>query len=260
MAVASVTTAVEVNGQTGTESSPLEKATKLSAEQLKGSCNDPDEFRRQLLALAAAKGSQSNAIISVDGFQESSAIPPKDSILSVRTSPNPYTAELQYPVVDGGRLEITTKPGTPVLHGSFFNSSSSSLNTSDPYFLSSAPAGNQNVGIDLTGPVLHSKSGFGLSLERRSIREQNVVNEVGLSSALQMIPVLATVAAPVFSAPSLTVAGFFTGGGSQQGSLREQDNGAIQRNNRERRRRSVRTIPAKQLQQAGRDWQARLCD
>ena len=55
LAVASVTTAVEVNGQTDTESSPLEKATKLSAEQLKGSSNDPDEFRRQLLALAAAK-------------------------------------------------------------------------------------------------------------------------------------------------------------------------------------------------------------
>jgi len=309
LTVASVNAAVEVDAQTDTKSSPLDRATTLTAEQLKGLSNDPDEFRRQLLALAAAKGSQGNVIISVDGFQESSTIPPKDSIISVRTSPNPYTAELQYPVVDGGRLEITTKPGTRALHGSFFfNSSSSSFNASDPYSLSSAPAGNQNVGIDLTGPVFRSKSGFGLSLERRSIREQNVVNAVGLSSALQMTPVLATVAAPqtlwlgdfrtglqitptdyavlsftadvndsqnqgvgglilpeagyeshtseydlrlsnsqpigayllhqsrigftwntisqtpVSSSPSLNVAGFFTGGGSQQGNLREQDN------------------------------------
>ncbi len=197
LAIASVQTSVDVVGQETSAESALEKATTLNAEQLKGMANDPDEFRRQLLALTASQGSQSNVVISVDGFQESSTIPPKDSIISVRTTPNPYTAELQYPVVDGGRLEITTKPGTAALHGSiFFNSSSSSFNASDPYSLSSAPAGNQNVGIDLTGPILHTKSGYGLSLERRSIREQSIVNAVGLSAALQPTSLLATVAAP----------------------------------------------------------------
>ncbi len=101
--------------------------------------NDPDEFRRLLLALAAAKGSQDNVIISVDGFQESSAIPPKDSIISVRTSPNPYTAELQYPVVDGGRLEVTTKPGTPVLHGSAFSTAAVAASTQATHTLYRVP-------------------------------------------------------------------------------------------------------------------------
>ena len=309
LAVASVNTSVDVSGQENATASPLEKSTTLDAEQLKGMADDPDEFRRQLLALAATNGSQSNVVISVDGFQESSTIPPKDSIISVRTTPNPYTAELQYPVVDGGRLEVTTKPGSPALHGSvFFNSSSSSFNASDPYSLASAPAGNQTVGVDLTGPIPYSKSGYGLSLERRSIREQSIVNAVGLSAAMQPVPVLATVAAPqtlwlgdfrtglqinstnyavlsltanvtdsknqgvggltlpeagydlhtseydlrisntqpigafllhqsrvgftwktisqapVSSLPSLTVAGFFSGGSSQQGNLRERDN------------------------------------
>lgn len=109
-----------MTAQAEANASPLEKAGTLNADELKAPANDPDEFRRQLLARVAAGNAQSNVIISVDGFQESSTLPPKDSIVSVRTNPNPYTAELQYPVIDGGRLEVTTKPGTPALHGSAF--------------------------------------------------------------------------------------------------------------------------------------------
>ena len=89
LAIAAVSTSVDVVAQESATASPLEKATTLNAEQLKGMANDPDEFRRQLLTLAAANGSQSNVVVSVDGFQESSVIPPKDSIISVRTTPNP---------------------------------------------------------------------------------------------------------------------------------------------------------------------------
>ena len=50
----------------------------LTAEDLKGMADDPDDFKRQLQVLAASSGgAPGQAIMTVDGFQNSSTLPPK---------------------------------------------------------------------------------------------------------------------------------------------------------------------------------------
>jgi hypothetical protein len=196
LAVAQVTTSITVDA---IASSPSRQggADSLDEKQLQGLASDPDEFKRQLLALASAGSSPSAVTISVDSFQESGTIPPKESILSVKANADPFAAEWANPIIGGGRLDITTKPGSRQLHGSaFVNSSASAFNAGDPYSTAAAPAGNQNVGASLTGPLTLLKSGYGVSLQHRAIREQSVVNAVGLSSTLTPTPLLQTVSAP----------------------------------------------------------------
>lgn len=53
----------------------------LEAKDIKQLADDPDEFQRQLQVLAAAAGgAPGQAIIAVDGFQNSGRIPPKSAI------------------------------------------------------------------------------------------------------------------------------------------------------------------------------------
>ena len=196
MTIATVQTTVDVHGDTDASAKGA-LGDSLDADQLKGLASDPDEFQRQLLALASTGTSPSAVTISLDGFQESTTLPPKDAIVSVKANADPFSAELGYPIVGGGRLDITTKPGSSNVHGSaFFNSSARAFNASDPYSVAATPAGNQSEGASMSGPLPLLKSGYSLSLQHRSIREQNVVNALGLSSSLTPVPLLSTIPAP----------------------------------------------------------------
>ena len=160
--------------------------------------DDPDDFKRQLQVLAATSGgAPGQAIITVDGFQNSSTLPPKSSIASIRVNPDMFSAEYDRPPYQGGRVEIFTKPGRDSLHGAlFFTDSDSSLNATDPFALSATPAGKRRYGFEFGGPIRKQKSDFFLALERRDIHEFNVVNAVVLNSQDEETPLSENVSAP----------------------------------------------------------------
>ncbi len=170
----------------------------LTAQDLQGMADDPDDFKRQLQVLAASSGgAPGQAIITVDGFQNSSGLPPKSSIASIRVNPDMFSSEYDRPPYQGGRVEIFTKPGRDSLHGAlFFTDSESGLNATDPFAVSATPAGKRRYGFEFGGPIRKQKSDFFLALERRDIHEFNVVNAVVLNSEGEETPLSENVSAP----------------------------------------------------------------
>jgi Carboxypeptidase regulatory-like domain len=173
-------------------------AKVLSQKDLAGLASDSDDLQRELQAMAtAAGGSPGKAIITVDGFQNASRMPPKSSIREVLLNPDLYSAEYQTPPYEGGRIEIYTKPGQGEFHGSvFFDDSDATFNAGDPLALTAAPAGKRRYGFDLSGPLLSKTSDFSLDLEKRDIDEYATVHATILDDAYQSVPQIENVAAP----------------------------------------------------------------
>jgi hypothetical protein len=170
----------------------------LTTQQVQQFADDPDEFLRELQALAASGGNMpGSALITVDGFQNTSALPPKGSIASIRVNPDMFSAEYERAPYLGGRIEITTKPGADPVHGAlFFTDSDGSFNATDPFSLTATPAGKRRYGFELSGPVIRKKVDFALALEKRDINEFNVVNAVTLDTNGNQSALQQTVAAP----------------------------------------------------------------
>jgi hypothetical protein len=198
--IAEVHTVVEVGENSGVSVDADHGAGThtLTAEDLKGVADDPDDFKRQLQVLAASSGgAPGQAIITVDGFQNSSTLPPKSSIASIRVNPDMFSAEYDRPPYQGGRVEILTKPGRDSLHGAlFFTDSDSVFNATDPFALSATPAGKRRYGFEFGGPIRKQQSDFFLALERRDINEFNVVNAVVLDSQGDEAPLSQNISAP----------------------------------------------------------------
>ena len=198
--IADVHTEVEVGENSGVSVDTDHGAGThtLTAQDLEGMADDPDDFKRQLQVLAASSGgAPGQAIITVDGFQNSSSLPPKSSIASIRVNPDMFSSEYDRPPYQGGRVEIYTKPGRDSLHGALiFTDSESGLNATDPFAVSATPAGKRRYGFEFGGPIRKQKSDFFLALERRDIHEFNVVNAVVLNSQGEETPLSENVPAP----------------------------------------------------------------
>jgi hypothetical protein len=182
LAISSVQTDIQVNGESDLSSGGV--TTTLDRKAVQGLADDPDDFLRELQVLAGdAGGDSTQAIILVDGFQNPSALPPKGSIASIRINPDLFSAKYQRPPFSGGVIEITTRPGADAFHGAvFFTDSNGIFNATDPFSVTSTPAGRKRYGFELSGPILPKKSGFALTLEKRDIDEFNVVNAVTLDA------------------------------------------------------------------------------
>jgi Carboxypeptidase regulatory-like domain len=178
LAVAAVQTDVQVNAKANDETAVL------GPEQVQRLSDDPDDFLRELQALAAGGGGPSgSALITVDGFQNRSALPPKSSIASIRVNPDLFSSEYQTVPWLGARIEIATKPGAGPWHGAlFFADSASPFNATDPLSVTATPAGKRRYGFELGGPITQSKSDVFLALEKRDIDEFNVVDAVTLNA------------------------------------------------------------------------------
>jgi hypothetical protein len=202
LAVAAVQSDVQVNGDSGIDSGGA--TMTLNTKAVQGLADDPDDFLRELQVLASeAGGDPTTAMIMVDGFQNPSALPPKNSIASIRINPDLFSAKYRYPPFFGGVIEITTKPGANAFHGAaFFTDSDGIFNATDPFSVTATPAGRRRYGFELSGPILSKKSGFSLALEKRDIDEFNVVNAVtldadgGLGPNGNGVPSQQTVSAP----------------------------------------------------------------
>jgi hypothetical protein len=198
--IADVHTVVEVGGNNGVSVDADHGAGThtLSAKDIDGMADDPDDFKRQLQILAATSGgAPGQAIVTVDGFQNSSALPPKSSIASIRVNPDMFSAEYDRPPYQGGRVEIFTKPGRDSVHGALFlTDSESGVNATDPFALSTTPASKRRYGFELGGPIRKQKSDYFLALERRDIHEFNIVDAVVLDAQGNESPLNENVSAP----------------------------------------------------------------
>ena len=172
--------------------------TTLSGNQLSTLADDPDDLQRELQQLAAAAGGPpSGTVLSVDGFQDDSPLPPKSSIARIQVNPDLFSAENRQPPFEGGHIEIFTKPGAKNFHGSLFTTNSSQwMNSRDPFSDAPASTGKQRYGFTLNGPVRKQGSNFSLALEHRSINEFAVVNASTLDSAGNQTSTVANVAVP----------------------------------------------------------------
>jgi hypothetical protein len=195
-----VETQVDVTAGEGAASSAVSSGPTqtISGNQLQSLADDPDDLLRELQQLAAAAGGNpTNATIAVDGFQGSSALPPKSSIAYIRVNPDQFSAEYREPPFEGGRIEIYTKPGQKAYHGALFATNGSPWeNARDPFSTSSAPIGKQRYGFELTGPVRKTGSDFALTLEHRSIDNYAVLNAITFDGAGNEVNTTANVAAP----------------------------------------------------------------
>lgn len=156
----------------------------LQTEEIKQLADDPDEFARQLQVLAAAAGgAPGQAIVAVDGFQNSGRIPPKSAIAFIRVNPDLFSAEYERPPYQGGRVEIYTKPGMSKLHGALFTTQSAQFaNAADPFAPSKAAIGKQRYGFELGAPIQANRSDVFVTLEHRQIDQFAVVNAVTLGA------------------------------------------------------------------------------
>jgi hypothetical protein len=170
----------------------------ISGEQLINLADDPDDLQRELQQLAAsAGGPPSGTVISVDGFQDDSPLPPKSSIARVEVNPDLFSAENRQPPFEGGHIQIFTKPGAKNFHGTLFTTNSSQwMNARDPFSDAPAAIGKQRYGFTLNGPVRKEGSNFSLALEHRSIDEFAVVNAIDLDAAGNQTPLVANVPVP----------------------------------------------------------------
>jgi len=170
----------------------------ISGSRLQSLADDPDDLLRELQQLAAAAGGNpSNATIAVDGFQGSSALPPKSSIAYIKVNPDQFSAEYREPPFGGGRVEVYTKPGQSTYHGALFATNGSPWeNARDPFSVSRAALGKQRYGFELTGPLRKTGSDFSMTLEHRSIDNFAAVNAVTLDSNGNTVTTQANVATP----------------------------------------------------------------
>ena len=199
LAVAGVQSEVQVSGDDPSETADRTTGTRtLSSDAVRQLADDPDEFSRQLQALAAAGGSMpGSALITVDGFQNASTLPPKSSIASIRINPDMFSSEYEQAPYLGGRVEIFTKPGADLIHGAlFFTDSDGSFNATDPFSLTATPAGKRRYGFELSGPIRKQKTDYALALEKRDIDEFNVVNAISLDPTQAQTNIRQAVSAP----------------------------------------------------------------
>jgi len=197
--IAAVQASVQVSADTAaTDTDEAGSAVTLNTREVQQLADDPDDFLRQLQVLASgAGGDPTSALIRVDGFQNGSALPPKEAIASIRVASDLFSSEYSSPPWGGGQIDIFTKPGADTFHGSlFFTDSDGSFNATDTFSLTATPASKRRYGFELSGPIISKKSGFSLALEKRDINEFEVVNAQTLNVNNTPVPLQQTVAAP----------------------------------------------------------------
>jgi hypothetical protein len=196
--VAAINEEVQVTADDASSSGGGASTRVLDAAQIRQLSDDPNDFVQQLQILASSEGAApESTLFVVDGFQNASAVPPKNSIASIRINPDPYSAEYEGPTFLGGRVELTTKAGADKYHGAlFFTDSASAFNATDPFSVTSTPASKRRYGFEISGPIKANRSGFSLALEKRDIDEFNVVNALTLGTNGSAVPLQETVPAP----------------------------------------------------------------
>jgi hypothetical protein len=107
------------------------------------------------------------------------------AIKEIKINSDPYSAEYQRP--GRGRIEVTTKPGSPEYHGTFnFIFRDAHFNARDAFAITRPPEQRRIYEGYLSGPVRHSKkTAFLFSVSRKEEDLQSVVVAEGVSGLIR---------------------------------------------------------------------------
>jgi Carboxypeptidase regulatory-like domain/TonB dependent receptor len=121
----------------------------------------------------------------VNGMEVNNLGVSPSAIKEIKINQDPYSAEFQRP--GRGRIEVTTKPGSPEYHGTFnFIFRDAHLNARDPFALTRPPEQRRIYEGYLSGPVRRSKkTSFLFSVSRKEEDLQSVVVAQGLAGAIR---------------------------------------------------------------------------
>ena len=195
LAVADVhleTTVTSEPAQVGTEAGENKDSVALGEESLSNlPVFDQDYVGAMSRFLDPGSVGTGGASLVVDGMEVSNLGVSASAIKEIKINQDPYSAEFQRP--GRGRIEVTTKPGTPEYHGTFnFTFRDAHLNARDPFALARPPEQRRIYEGVLTGPIRRSKkTSFLISVNRSEEDLQSVVFAQGAGGAVR-----ANVAAP----------------------------------------------------------------
>ena len=121
----------------------------------------------------------------VNGMEVNNLGVSPSAIKEIKINQDPYSAEYQRP--GRGRIEVTTKPGSPEYHGTFnFIFRDAHLNARDPFALTRPPEQRRIYEGYLGGPVRGSKkTSFLISVSRKEEDLQSVVVAEGLAGEIR---------------------------------------------------------------------------
>lgn len=132
--------------------------TTLSADDIAGLSDDPDEMADQLMQMAGP-----GAQIFIDGFR-GGRLPPKDQIQQIRFHTNSYAAEYH----DAGmvRVEVITKPGMGGWRGNLnFGFRDESLNARNAFARERGPEQQKRFMVNFQGPVAKGKTSLAITAD-----------------------------------------------------------------------------------------------
>jgi hypothetical protein len=132
--------------------------TTLSADDIAGLSDDPDEMAEQLRQLAGP-----GAQIFVDGFR-GGRLPPKDQIQQIRFHTNSYAAEYH----DAGmvRIEVITKPGMGGWRGNFnVGFRDESLNARNAFAPERGPEQQKRFMFNFQGPIAKGRTSLAINAD-----------------------------------------------------------------------------------------------
>lgn len=181
------TVAISDNLENPLDSEAMTGTQIISEKDLADLPDDPEELNEELQNLAASSGSApGSAVVTVDGFLNEGRLPSKSAIREVRVNPNLFSAEYNFPPFRGGRIEITTKPGSGEFTGSaFFNFNDDVFNARNAFAKERAETNTKRYGFQIGSPIIKNHSGFFVDFEKRDIDEASTVNAVTLNDNFQ---------------------------------------------------------------------------
>lgn len=195
MAIASLhqeTTVTSTPAQISTEATDNKDAVALSEQALSNlPVFDQDYVGAMSRFLDPGSVGSGGVTLVVNGMEVNNLGVSPSAIKEIKINQDPYSAEFARP--GRGRIEVTTKPGSPEYHGVFnLIFRDAHLNARDAFAVTRPPEQRRIYEGVLTGPIRHSKkTSFLLSASRREEDLQSVVFAQGLSGTIQ-----ANVAAP----------------------------------------------------------------
>lgn len=155
---------------------------------------DPEELVAVLQAMAGPAAGPNGGQIFIDGFSQGT-MPSKAAIREIRVNQNPFAAENDR--MGLGRIDVVTRAGSDAYHGNVGGQyNHRSFNTRNP-FSSDQPAYNfLYYGGSLSGPVLGKKRPLFVSLIRREIDDNSLVNATVLDPLLEVASFNSSVITP----------------------------------------------------------------
>jgi hypothetical protein len=189
MAVASLrqeTTVTSEPAKISTEAGDNKDTVALSEQSLSNlPVFDQDYIGAMSRFLDPGSVGTSGVSLVVNGMEVNNLGVSPSAIKEIKINQDPYSAEYQRP--GRGRIEVTTKPGSPEYHGTFnFIFRDAHLNARDPFALTRPPEQRRIYEGFLSGPVRRSKkTSFLFSVSRKEENLQSVVVAQGLSGAIR---------------------------------------------------------------------------